>query len=230
MPVVGQLLRPVPAGCPSGPSSKCCCCCYSWACMYIHFHFWGPGRCGRAASLSIGVLSIEVLLRLASADLLLQLSSFHSAILPSDSPYRSSQLPTTRRTPSSHHPTPPLQWTTSTVCALPYSIRSVLIDLSTAGNHVRHRPDRQVTFIYRQQFTTGWEAVQGERVRVRNAVQLISRWYAFRLAAEEARREQKTESGPFAVRKSTLASNAPVKEKVRRAFFTFIVTLLPTFF
>ncbi|KIH56309.1 hypothetical protein ANCDUO_13510, partial [Ancylostoma duodenale] len=36
------------------------------------------------------------------------------------------------------------------------------------------------------------------------------------LAAEEARREQKTDSGPFAVRKSTLASNAPVKEKVAR--------------
>ncbi|XGW32512.1 hypothetical protein V3C99_017226 [Haemonchus contortus] len=41
------------------------------------------------------------------------------------------------------------------------------------------------------------------------------------LAAEEARREQKTESGPFAVRKSTLASNAPVKEKGPSSLFIF---------
>ncbi|VDO24663.1 unnamed protein product [Haemonchus placei] len=41
------------------------------------------------------------------------------------------------------------------------------------------------------------------------------------MAAEEARREQKTESGPFAVRKSTLASNAPVKEKGPSSLFIF---------
>ncbi|KAE9412850.1 hypothetical protein Angca_007910, partial [Angiostrongylus cantonensis] len=43
-----------------------------------------------------------------------------------------------------------------------------------------------------------------------------------RLAAEEARREQKADSGPFAaVRKSTLASNAPIKEKGPSSLFIF---------
>ncbi|KHJ99820.1 transporter, cation channel family protein [Oesophagostomum dentatum] len=49
----------------------------------------------------------------------------------------------------------------------------------------------------------------------------LSITHYFRLAAEEARREQKTESGPFAVRKTTLASNAPVKEKGPSSLFIF---------
>ncbi|NP_001335573.1 Voltage-dependent calcium channel type A subunit alpha-1 [Caenorhabditis elegans] len=55
---------------------------------------------------------------------------------------------------------------------------------------------------------------------IKEAVQMAV-WPALpRLAAEEARREQKAESGTF-VRKTTLSSNAPVKEKGPSSLFIF---------